>query len=92
MNTTTPQVHLNGTSGNDLLNKLRNAMDAVDKARVALVECSPHGRDYYTLPANEKGEDAFTVARRDHLVRLKRLEETHAELQDIAIKVFDQIS
>jgi hypothetical protein len=91
MNTTTPQVHLNGTSGDDLLNKLRDAMDAVDKAKTALVQCTPHGRDYYNLPANEKGEAALTLASREHVVRLKRLEDTYDELQDIAIKVMDQI-
>lgn len=45
-----PIVHMNGTSEEELLELRRNFLWTIRKARDALTEMSPNGRDYYPTP------------------------------------------
>lgn len=53
-----PTVHLNGTSGQDLLEQQQAVLDALRAVREAMVAAMPNGRDYYP-----QGEDAIGEAR-----------------------------
>lgn len=81
-----PLVHLNGTSGEALLEQYRDAAAAVRAAIDALIEASPHGRDYYPL----EGE-ALKEATTEHLARLATLCKVRDELEAIALNVYRQI-
>ncbi len=45
-----PIVHLNGTSKDMLLHYLDEAYIALENAALAVMQCSPNGRDYYPQP------------------------------------------
>ena len=81
-----PTVHLNGTNGNVLLQEYVAAMDAIRQAANALANVTVHGRDYYTQAAG-----AYATAREEHHTRLKALEDMQSELEEIALKVQEQI-
>ena len=53
-----PTVHLNGTSGQDLLEQQQAVLDALLAVREAMMAATPNARDYYP-----QGEDAFGEAR-----------------------------
>jgi hypothetical protein len=76
---TTPTIHINGTSRDELLECLIDARQAVRTAIDAVCTTAPHGRDYYP-----QGDAAFIKARDEHLARLKRLHDVVAELGEIA--------
>jgi hypothetical protein len=84
---TTPTVHLNGTSGDALLRACIDAAMALTKARDALCETAPHGRDYYV----QSDPDALQKAQRAHQDRLTRIEQIHDEIEEIGIAVSEQI-
>ena len=76
---TKPVVHLNG-SGKKLLNKqYRNAYDALHTAIGALIEMSPHGRDYYPHP----DPDAFEKAREENRARIEKLNQVQREVMEL---------
>ena len=77
-----PTVHLNGTSKQDLLLPLMAAQCAVDAARVALMACAPHGRDYYV-----RAPDNTKLASSQHCDRLKALETVQRQLEYLIVKV-----
>lgn len=81
-----PTVHLNGTSGGELMLQLTTAINAVLKAQEALCAAAPHGRDYYV-----KDDSEFYKARSEHHSRLVRLDTVRRELEDIAWKVSGQL-
>jgi hypothetical protein len=81
-----PTVHLNGTSKESLLEQLRRAVEAVNRASDAVSSASPHGRDYYV----QADPDAFTMAARQHAARIIKLRDIAKELEDIAVGVLDQ--
>jgi hypothetical protein len=76
---TLPTVHLNGTSGDDLLLANREARRAVRVAYDALRETAPHGRDYYP-----QGDDAIQHAVDEYRSRLAALQGVMTELDAIA--------
>jgi hypothetical protein len=80
-----PSVHLNGTSGEELLKRLWDAVAALDKARSALHEITPNARDYYV-----QGEGVFTIAMHEHMARLKKVESIINELVEIFEVVGEQ--
>ena len=45
-----PQVNLNGTSREALVDQQRDVLDALRKLYEAMAEASPHGRDYQFRP------------------------------------------
>jgi hypothetical protein len=80
-----PTVHLNGTSGAELLVQLQYATEALRAAEHALERAAPNGRDYYV-----QDEGAFEQARREHGSRVLRLAEVREELEQIAQAVYEQ--
>jgi hypothetical protein len=52
-----PTVHLNGTSGEDLLDQYGSAVEAVREAIDAVCDTGPNARDYYV-----HGADAVLAA------------------------------
>jgi hypothetical protein len=76
-----PICHLNGTGAGDLRDAYVNAYHAAVKAREALADCGPNGRDYYCHP--EPG--AMAKAARQHADRAARIEAVAQELMDLAV-------
>lgn len=74
-----PTIHLGGTSRQELLDQLSNAMAAVSDAEAALGAACPNGRDYYV-----QGQDAIQEALRQHANRLHNLRAVYIELNEIA--------
>jgi len=74
-----PTIHLNGTSRESLMDRLRDAMDAIIEAEKALMQACPNGRDYYP-----QGPDAIQEALRQHANRLHNLRAVYIELMEIA--------
>jgi hypothetical protein len=82
----TPTIHLNGTSGEDLLEQYTKAHDAVRKAIDALYEARPNGRDYYV-----QGPTALGYAQREHEARIAALRKVQEDLVAIGESIQDQI-
>ena len=74
-----PQITINGTSTGELLEQLIDALQALDLAKKALGRAAPNGRDYAAL-----GSRVFGQVQQDHADRIKRLDDTIAELSEIA--------
>lgn len=70
-----PTIHLNGTSKNELLEAIGDALSALAKAKQALGGTAPNARDYYP-----QGPDAINRAIEEHVERIKRLESIRQEL------------
>ncbi|CAB4126835.1 hypothetical protein UFOVP75_37 [uncultured Caudovirales phage] len=81
-----PTIHLNGTSPDNLLAPLREAISATRHAIAMLSECGPNGRDYYV-----QGSEAIYVATRQHNERLASLLCTQNELRTIEQSICDQV-
>ena len=81
-----PRVHLNGTSGEALLDENRKARDAVAVAFALLAHGGPNARDYYVI-----GTDAFRQARDEHRDRLRQLRIVLDELDDVGMQIADQL-
>lgn len=77
-----PQVNINGTSRQALVDARIVAIEAVRTAMQALGECSPNGRDYQTAP---KGE--YEIARKIYMERFAFLDRLANELEDEAIAI-----
>lgn len=82
----TPLVHLNGTSGETLLDENRAAAQAVRAAIDALRAASPNARDYVIDPS------AFPKARDEHRARLEALHVVAVDLDYIGIRIADQLN
>lgn len=83
----TPTIHLNGTSGDDLLSQTTDAMLALSDAIRALQNAGPHGRDYYL-----HGNSAFPRALQEHEDRLTKLEAVRADLVIISESIHAQMT
>lgn len=81
---TLPTIHLNGTSARSLLEDCSDASHHVREALSALARFTPNGRDYYP-----QGDDAYTLARREHDSRMDRLREVLKELEEIGEHIAD---
>lgn len=73
---TIPTIHLNGTSKGALIEGYQKARSAIREAMDALIECRPNGRDYYP-----QGEDAISIADREHQDRIDYLFVVEKELE-----------
>ena len=62
-----PDVHLNGTNRDDLIDLRCNVLDALRDVDKALAAMAPNGRDYYTTPGK------MTLAENQHRDRQNRL-------------------
>jgi hypothetical protein len=78
----TPTVHLNGTSREELLDQLGNALTALHVATLVLGKAAPNGRDYYP-----QGEKVIYGALYQHKLRLQKLQEVIAELEAIGEQI-----
>lgn len=77
-----PVVHLNGSDVDDLISKYRNVKHALQKARDALYDAMPHGRDYYVhqdLEAYQKAREQFN----------KRLNDIENIIRETNVILFD---
>lgn len=80
---TTPTIHLNGTSADDLFKQYADAAGALRAALKALPV--PHARDYYV-----QGPDAYARARSEHDARVAMLRALEADLHTILEDIADQ--
>ena len=80
-----PQVNLNGTSKESLMEQVRNAADACYNLQAQLADMRPHGRDYQTAP-----EGAYQRARSEHDAREAKvqsvLDDLHAIYQQLMMQ------
>jgi len=81
-----PTIHLNGSSGERLLEQYTAASDAVRKAIDALCDVDFNARDYYV-----QGSDVPQAAQREHLARIEALKKVRLELAAIVEGIQDQI-
>lgn len=80
----TPSIHLNGTSGDELLAQATDAGAALRRAIDAMQAAAPNARDYYP-----QGDAAFEVARKEHLSRLERVSSVLVEYEQLAEAIAD---
>ncbi len=76
-----PRIHINGTSGEDLLAQYEKASRAVEAAVEAVAAGGPHGRDYYVIeyPAGDPCQQAIE----EHHARLSKLRQVAVEINAI---------
>lgn len=77
-----PVVNINGTSRSELETQCRDVYDALGKVQEALSRMTPHGRDYQTV-----GFDRYTLAREQHLDRVRSIEEIREEIHRIFVSL-----
>lgn len=82
-NVTTPDVHLNGTSGEALAEMYDLAAHKLNDALVALCDAAPNARDYM--------HNSFKRATEQHVARIEKLRGVLAELMEIRESIADQI-
>ena len=78
-----PDIDLNGTARQDLLEQQINAMTAIRIAITALHDASPNGRDY-TPQGSTEANAKIAQALREHSDRLMRLKSVLIEIETIA--------
>ena len=83
----TPTIHLNGTSGADLLSQTTDAMLALSAAIKTLQNAGPNGRDYYV-----QGPLAIDAAMSEHRARLAQLQAVQADLVAISEAIHAQMT
>tara|TARA_R110000868_G_C10772357_1_gene754803 strand:+ start:156 stop:578 length:423 start_codon:yes stop_codon:yes gene_type:complete len=83
-----PTIHLNGTSGADLLSQTVDAMLALSDAIKALRAAGPNGRDYYV----QQDVTAFAQAQQQHWDRIAKLEAVLADLVAISESIHAQMT
>jgi hypothetical protein len=81
-----PTVHLNGTSGEALLDQYTTAAQSVRQAIDKLCDAGPNARDYYV-----QGPDAALAAQREHESRIAALKRVRDDLAAIAEGIQDQL-
>lgn len=81
-----PTIHMNGTTGEVLLDQFTAAAAAVQKAIDAACDAGPNARDYYV-----QGPDAPLTAQREHEARVTSLKRVRDDLAAIAEGIQDQL-
>lgn len=80
-----PQVNLNGSSKQDLLDQ----QEGVYYAAIALIEklaaAAPHGRDYQTMP-----EGSYQLARKKWEEQLKQAMNIQNTASNMLVAIFEQ--
>lgn len=79
-----PTVHINGTSGQSLMDKLTDAEMVIHEAIKKVSETCPNERDY---PGG-----GFHMAVNEHTARVQKLTEVAKELDRLFMGVLDQMS
>ncbi len=77
-----PTIHSNGTSRIRLVNALEEVSNKLNDAYESMREAAPNGRDYYP-----QGPEALQQATREHLDRMRRLDEIKAEVDALAYAI-----
>lgn len=85
MSVCVPMVHLNGTSGKELLAQQRGVLDACRALQLALADATPHGRDYYPYDKNRINE-----ALKDHVDRVAMVNKIREQVELIALGILEQ--
>lgn len=80
-----PQLNLNGTSADALVEQTAHARRALTNALHILQEAEPHRRDYFTAALGAYGD-----AREEHVNRLKKIQSVLDDLQQIEMNVRGQ--
>ena len=80
---TLPQVNLNGTSREALVEQQCDVMRALDKLYEAMQEAAPNGRDYQLRPAE------FNPAQDAWHERMKVIHAMHKEIEAHAMAIQD---
>lgn len=86
VNVTLPVIHLNGTSAKTLMAEVQAAHEAICTARAALCAMTVHQRDHYV----KHDKQSFEFAQREHVARIRKLDEIKAELEAIWAGIFEQ--
>jgi hypothetical protein len=73
-----PQISINGTSRESLVDQQRDVLKAFDSLITAMSHAMPHGRDYQHRPAEYNGAREAWTDRMTVIVDLQREIETHA--------------
>lgn len=81
-----PQVNINGTSAEDLVDQQRSVLSLIDLLMEAMAKASPHGRDWQF----EGGEHLFGICRKAWLQRRAMLEVLRKEIETYAISILEQ--
>lgn len=81
-----PTIHLNGTSGEVLLEQAINVCQAIRKTLDIIYKAAPNGRDYYLQDKN-----AFNLASEEYQSRVNCLMSILKEYEDLAEKIADQV-
>ncbi len=77
-----PTIHSNGTSRIRLVESLCEVSNKLNDAYESMREAAPNGRDYYP-----QGPEALQQATREHLDRMRRLDEIKAEVDALAYAI-----
>ncbi len=81
-----PTIHLNGTSGEALLDQITTAGQAAQGLLRALSAASPNGRDYYL-----QGPNVLRQAEAEHRSRVGRVQSVFTELGELAEAIANEI-
>lgn len=81
-----PEVNLNGTSIDELLDQQMQVIKDLDALMEAMAQASPHGRDYQT----SGGDKLYAIARAAWLHRRLLLETLRKEIEAYAMAIADQ--
>ena len=86
-NLVTPTVHLNGTTGQHLLDQQLKVIHALRDVLTVMSQACPNARDFYP-----QGEGVALEAREVYNERRKIISKMIAEYETIAINVHEQIN
>ena len=75
---------MNGTSKNQLLDDYCDIGHALNAAMEKMIQNGPNARDYYP-----QGDQAFSVARQEHMDRIAKIHAVKEEIDQIATFIAD---
>lgn len=81
-----PTLHMNGTSGQALLEQVEGVLSALRKLQEAMANATPNGRDYYV-----QGDGAAGEAIAEHDARRMKLCDLVVDYTALADSVVDQM-
>jgi hypothetical protein len=87
INLVTPTVHLNGTTGQHLLDQQLDVIHALENVLTVMSQACPNARDFYP-----QGEGVALEARGAYNERRKVITNMIAEYETIAINIHEQIN
>lgn len=82
-----PLIHLNGNSGQALLEQYQNAVQAIYKLKEEFGKIEFHSRDYYPL-----GEEAFPTAQDQRINIVCKMKDVESYLIDHVLNIYAQVN